>query len=192
MGAVSAEPASTMAVAGLPWGRPLTEDDLEELPSDGHRYELVDGVLVVTPAPSEPHQSAVVALAVLLAGLCPPELKLLVAPFDVRLAADTVLQPDVLVCRRGDLTRRNLPASPVLAVEVLSPSTRRIDLALKRSRYEAAGCPSYWVVDPDVPSIVAWELHGSAYVEAGHAQGTDTLRLELPFAVELTPSGFDT
>lgn len=48
--------------------------------------------------------------------------------------------------------------APQLAVEVLSPSTRRVDLTLKLSRYEAAGCPSYWVVDPDGPSLTAWQL----------------------------------
>jgi Uma2 family endonuclease len=55
--------------------------------------------------------------------------------------------------RRSDLTDRDLPTAPLLAVEVLSASTRRIDLMLKRSRYEAAGCPSYWVVDPGEASL---------------------------------------
>ena len=63
----------------------------------------------------------------------------MIAPFDVALDDDTVLIPDVLVARREDLTHRNLPAAPVLAVEVLSPSTRRFDLQLKRDRYEEAG-----------------------------------------------------
>jgi Uma2 family endonuclease len=53
---------------------------------------------------------------------------------DVVLADDTVLQPDALVARRSDLSERDLPAAPLLAVEVLSPSTRHIDLTLKRSR----------------------------------------------------------
>jgi Uma2 family endonuclease len=79
----------------------------------------------------------------------------LVAPLDVVLADDTVVQPDVLVARRDDFTERDLPVAPVLAVEVLSSSTRRIDVSLKRARYEAAGCPSYLVVDPDRPSLTA-------------------------------------
>lgn len=66
------------------------------------------------------------------------------APLDVVLAIDTVLEPDVVVAARADFTERNLPAPPLLAIEVLSPSSRQIDLMLKRSRLEAAGCPAYW------------------------------------------------
>ena len=89
---------------------------------------------------------------------CPDHLKVLVAPFDVALADDTVVQPDLLVARRSDLTVRDLPAAPMLAVEVLSPSTRRVDLMLKRSRFEAAGCPAYWVIDPDEPPMPTQSL----------------------------------
>jgi len=89
---------------------------------------------------------------------CPGELQVLFAPFDVALDEHSVLQPDLLVARRSDFTARDLPTAPLLAVEVLSPSTRRVDLTLKLSRYESAGCPSYWVVDPDPPALRAWEL----------------------------------
>lgn len=102
-------------------------------------------------------------LAVQLKSLCPPELRVFVAPLDVVYADDTVMQPDVLVARRSDLGERNLEGYPVLAVEVLSPSTRHLDLAFKRARYEAAGCQSYWVVDPLQPSIACWELEEGTY-----------------------------
>ena len=132
------------AVTLLPRSRPLTRTDLESVPDDGHRYELIDGALVVTPAPSWRHQDVAFELAVLLRGLCPPDLRVFMAPVDVVLSDSTVMQPDVLVARRADLGARDLPAAPVLAVEVLSPSTKHIDLMLKRSRFEAAGCASYW------------------------------------------------
>ena len=70
------------------------------------------------------------------------------APFAVGLADDTEVQPDILVAPRAQFTERDLPAPPLLAVEVLSPSTRRVDLLLKRDRYEEAGIASYWIVDP--------------------------------------------
>ena len=66
-------------------------------------------------------------------------------------------------------------------MEILSPSTRQIDLTLKKARYEIAGCPAYWVVDPQVPSITGWELHAGAYVEVGHATGEETFAVDLPF-----------
>ncbi|MDN5791139.1 MAG: Uma2 family endonuclease, partial [Micrococcales bacterium] len=113
-------------MTSLPQSRPLTWRDLEDRTDDGHRYEIIDGALVVTPSPTPVHQRAAFRLAVLLDGVCPGHLEILVAPLDVRLGEDTVLQPDVLVARRRDLTDRDLPAAPVLAIEVLSPSTRLI------------------------------------------------------------------
>jgi Uma2 family endonuclease len=175
-------------VTTLPWSGPFSRSDLELMPDDGHRYELLDGVLLVTPAPGSPHQTAVLELAVLLRASCPPDLKVYVAPFAVVLATDTELQPDVLVARRDDLTARDLRAAPVLATEVLSPSTRRFDLHTKRARYEAAGTPSYWVVDPDEPSLTAWNLVDGGYVEVAHVSGDEQYEARLPFPVRVTPS----
>ena len=107
------------AVTTLPRGRPLTRDDLESMPDDGHRYELIDGSLIVTPAPSVDHQRVLAALHLLLHAACPPDLEVLFAPVDVALAEDTVMQPDLLVARRRDLTQRDLPRAPALAVEVI-------------------------------------------------------------------------
>lgn len=174
-------------VTALPRGEPLTRADLEQAADDGHRYELVDGTLVVTPAPSPRHQVVVLNLAIALAEASPPELRVLTAPLDVALADDTVLQPDVLVARRSDFSERDLPVTPLLAVEVLSPSTRLIDLSLKRARYQAAGCPNYWVIDPEDPAITAWELRGGEYVEAAHAEGDDQFAVTEPYPVALVP-----
>ena len=172
----------------LPFGRPLTRTDLEAMPDDGHRYELLDGSLVVTPAPSRSHQVALLKLAMLLTSGCPSQLQVLLAPFDVTLAPDTVLQPDLLVADRSTLTEHDLPTAPDLAVEILSPSTRHIDLTLKRSRLEAAGCPAYWVADPLEPSITVWELVEGRYVDRAHAVGSETVVLDRPFPVAITPS----
>ena len=171
----------------LPFAQPLTRADLERAPDDGHRYELIDGSLIVTPGPMSSHQGAAGELYSLLKEGCPSDLRVYFAPFDVELAEDTVLKPDLLVTRRADVRERGIAVAPLLAVEVLSPSTRRFDLVLKRSRYEAAGCPSYWVVDPDEPSIVAWELRDGSYVEVGRASGEESLALTAPFRVEVVP-----
>ncbi len=171
----------------MPGSRPFARPDLEHVPDDGHRYELVDGALVVTPSPSWQHQRAVGRLFRLLDDACPSELETLVAPFDVALSDDTVLQPDLLVARRSDLTMGELPVAPVLAVEILSPSTRHIDLALKRARYEEAGCRDYWVVDPLEPSIIAWHLRAGAYQQGEQARGGEKILLSHPFPVTVAP-----
>ncbi len=178
------------AVSTLPQSRPLTEADLGLIreADDGHRYELIDGTLIVTPAPRVVHQHVVGELFVLLRGALPPGLRVYTSPLDLRLARDTVLQPDLMVARREDFTQTNLPVAPLLAVEVLSPSTRHIDLALKRSRLEAAGAPAYWVIDPEGPSITVWELEHGAYRRAAHAVGAQAAILSRPFAVRVVPA----
>jgi Uma2 family endonuclease len=172
----------------LPQGRALLRTDLASVPDDGHRYELIDGALVVTPAPSLRHQTASMTLGNLLFIACPDELRVLAAPFDVALTPDTVLQPDLLVAPRDAFTDQYLQTAPLLAVEILSPSTRLIDLNLKKARYEAAGCPSYWVVDPIEPRLIAWELHDGRYVEVADVAGEATWAATAPYAVSVTPA----
>lgn len=172
----------------LPRGRPLTRDDLDTLPDDGHRYELLDGTLLVSPAPSRRHQDAVLNLARLLQDACPRELRCYVAPFEVVLPGGAVFQPDVLIARRADLTERDLPAAPVLAVEVLSPCTRSIDMVLERARYAQAGVAHYWIVDPDAPSLTAWRLGPEGtYEQVAHVGGADPYCTAEPVKVTVTP-----
>lgn len=175
-------------VTALPYGRPLEHDDLARMPDDGHRYELLDGMLLVSPAPRTRHQMAVACLLVQLSQCAPDGMLVLTAPYDVVLAADTVLQPDLVIAPTGSFTDVDLPGPPSLAVEVLSPSTRRVDLLLKPDRLASAGCPSYWVVDPDVPAVTVLELQESAYVEVSHATGDDVLEVSRPFPLRLRPS----
>lgn len=165
----------------LPYERELTRDERDALPDDGHRQELIDGCLIVTPAPSAGHQVAALELFFQLRQQVPDELRVLAAPLDVALDDRNVLQPDVLVARKEAFTSRELPQPPLLAVEVLSPSTRLIDLNLKKARYEASGCPSYWVVDPGEESITVWELAHSSYSQVGQATGDQSLELTTPF-----------
>ncbi len=175
-------------VTVLPQSRPLNRADLDQLPADGHRYELVDGTLIVTPAPSPRHQFVLGRLYLALTATCPPGLRLAFAPLDVALADDTLLQPDLLVARDADFTAQDLQVAPLLAVEVLSPSTRLIDLNLKRARYEAAGCPAYWVIDPDPPSLTVWELRDGEYVEVANVVGDQDYAAVTPYPVTVNPS----
>ena len=130
----------TMTESLLPRSRPLTRADLDALPDDGHRYELIDGTLIVSPAPKPRHQVVVGGLYRSLHRRCPDDL-----------------------------------------------IVRHIELMLKRSRFEAAGCPGYWVVDPDEPSLRAWKLHDGAYEEVGHVVGATAFHAERPFPVDIAP-----
>ncbi|WP_205741016.1 Uma2 family endonuclease [Haloactinopolyspora alba] len=165
-----------------------TVDDLEDLPDDGLQYELVDGILLVSPAPVPVHQAAIGELFVLLRSVCPKELKVFMAPLDWQPDHFTSLQPDVLVVARADIGAKNITRPLPLAVEVLSPSTRRKDRVLKFSKYADSGVRSYWVVDPVEQSIVAYELVDGAYTVAGRADGAEALTLESPYPVTVVPA----
>ena len=176
-------PAPTL----LPQGRPLTYDDLAAIPDDGHRYELIDGTLVVTPAPVLRHQTVAGELYLLLRTGAPEGMRVFFAPVDLELAQDTVLQPDLLVVREADIGERNIQVAPRLAVEVLSPSTRLVDLNLKKARYEQAGCPAYWVVDPHDLTFTAWELVDGAYTEVARVGPGEEVSLQQPFPLSVRP-----
>ena len=172
----------------LPRGAPLTYDDLQAMPDDGHRYELVDGVLIVTPAPVRLHQRAVARLLALLMAAAADEHEVLPAPFDYKISESTVLEPDLIVARKADFGEKNLQRTPVLVIEVQSPSTRRIDLGTKRLAFEAAGVPFYWLVDPDELSLTVLELVDGTYREAARVEGEGAYEASEPFFVRVVPA----
>lgn len=165
-----------------------TVDDLEAIPDDGLQYELLDGILLVTPAPIPVHQGVAGELFALLRAACPNHLKVFFAPLDWQPDRRTSLQPDLLVVAREDIGAKNITKTLALAVEVLSPSTRRKDQVLKFSKYAESGVTSYWIVDPAVPSIVAYDLVAGSYAERGRAHRTETLDLAQPFPITITPA----
>ena len=169
----------------LPYGRPFTRADLDDLPEDGHRYEIIDGTLLVTPAPRWTHQDAVGNLHVLLRAACPSDLRVILAPFDIVLAEDTVVQPDLAVAPRVTITDGDLPVPPMLAVEVLSPSTRRFDLPLERDRFPSAGIASYWLVDPLARTVTVLALDGGSYREVAVAAPGSPAQVSHPFVLTL-------
>ncbi|OLF08778.1 hypothetical protein BLA60_22485 [Actinophytocola xinjiangensis] len=173
----------------LAHGRPFTVDDLEAMPDDGNRYELIDGTLIVSPAPGRRHQKIVYRLYQVLEQACPAEFDVLGAPFAVRASPTTELQPDVLVGRDEDFTEALLPVAPLLAVEVFSPSSVLNDLNNKRAAYQRLEVPSYWVIDPEVPKLVAYELNENlVYHTVAEVKGSEVFEAERPFPVRIVPN----
>jgi Uma2 family endonuclease len=150
-------PSSQTMVMPLPVPR-LTIDMLDDFPDDGTRYELLEGMLLVTPAPSLAHQVVATRLAATLTSALHGSGALVVAVGAIQRGKHTQLQPDVLVCPPG--VRPTLNWRDVrewwLAVEVLSPSSRLYDREVKRSAYLALGVQEYWIVDPGDCSIERW------------------------------------
>lgn len=191
MTAMSAQPEVTQpGFAGVAAGRPFTVNDLEVMPDDGHRYELIDGVLIVTPAPGWNHQESSGELFVQLRNACTPEFRVLSAPFGVRTSVRNELQPDILVARYADLTPKNLPVAPVLAVEVLSASTALNDLNNKKAAYERMGTALYWVLDPELPGrLTVFELdQRGRYTEVASVCGDEKFTTDRPFPATIIPA----
>jgi len=146
----------------MPVTRHFTAADLATMPDDGQRYEVVRGELLVSPSPGGRHQLLVARLF----GELRDHLKahglvnqLLMAPADLTLAVDTVLQPDLFVADTTALlqTGRWTDVTTLfLVVEILSPSTAHHDRVLKRPAYQAYGIPEYWIVDGDQQQVEVW------------------------------------
>lgn len=137
-------------------------DHLAELPADGNRYELVDGLLLVSPAPVERHQCVLSELSHLMRASVRVGRLVYFAPLDVRLSDRVQVQSDLLVV---------LNRLPLLCVELLSPSIRQHDVMLTRRACERAGIASYWILDPAVPSLVALALQDGAHVGIARVEG---------------------
>jgi Uma2 family endonuclease len=144
----------------------LVYGDLAGFPDDNLRRELIDGELVVTPAPRVRHQSVVTRLAArLFAHAEQHGGEVFVAPLDVLFTDSDVVEPDVLYVAPEHVDRleeRFLRGAPDIAVEVSSPSTRRLELVRKRELYERHGVAEYWYVDLDVDRVEIFRLdeHG--------------------------------
>ena len=139
------------SMAVMPRATEWTVDDLEHLPDDGLQYELLDGILLVTPAPVPAHQAVAGELYVRLRAACPPHLKVFFAPLDWQPDRRTSLQPDLLVIPRDDIGLKNLTRPLALAVEVLSPSTWRKDPGTQILQVRGLRCRVVLDRGPDSP-----------------------------------------
>jgi len=140
-----------------------TVEMVRALPDDGNRYEVIDGELFVTPAPGVWHQSAIGELMAILR----PYVRehrighVFTAPADVVYGPRKMVQPDLFVT---PYVEGILPPTweelgrPILAVEVVSPSTALTDRREKRELYQSKGVPEYWVVDVDARSVDRWKV----------------------------------
>ena len=148
-----------MPAARVEW----TVEMLDALPDDGNRYEIIDGELFVTPAPTDVHQLVVGALYSRLRAYMRPTSvgRALASPSDVRRAdrSRNRVQPDVFVVRLVGDARPPYPydiSDLLLAVEVESPSNSAYDYQVKRGLYLRDGVPEYWIVSPEARTFARW------------------------------------
>ncbi len=166
-------------VPGPPQGK-WTWDDLVALPDDGRRYEIIDGVLYVTPPPGTGHEAMNAALICrLYEHVVDTGLGMVFGGnTGVELAPRVVVIPDVVVVLTPNLSRitdRSIAGPPDLVVEIASPSTAGYDRRQKQDAYARAGVPEYWIADPAHRTIEVLCLEGGHYQSLGVFQGATTL-----------------
>ena len=156
----------------------LDYSDYARIPPDGKRYELMEGDVYVTPAPSPRHQRVSRRLQRQLEDYFHARNlgEVFNAPIDLILTPHDVVQPDlVVVTEPAQVSDRGIEAPPALVVEVLSPSTREHDRTVKGRRYAALGIRHYWLVDLEASRIECYRAETGAYALVVQAEGDASL-----------------
>lgn len=168
----------------LPQKRAYTPEDYWNLP-DGERAELIDGQLYAMAPPSRIHQKLIMQFTKLIGnyidlhnGGC----EVYPAPFAVNIRADDKdwVEPDIsVICDKGKLTDRGCTGAPDWIIEIVSPSSRKMDYSLKNALYSEAGVREYWIVDPakERTTIYHYEEDAAPAIFAfGHAVASGIFR----------------
>ena len=159
----------TVNDAQVDYNRQYTVEDYHSW-DESFRAELYEGTLVVMEAPSRKHQGILTEITgQLWQFLKGKPCKVYPAPFSVRLSEneETIFEPDiVVVCDESKLTERGCIGAPDLVIEILSPSTARMDRILKLRKYREAGVREYWIVDPELDYLHVGVLKDGEFVFA--------------------------
>lgn len=166
--------------------RTLTVTDLNAMPEGdrGERHELIDGVLLVNPAPTWRHQTVSSNLIRALDNhVRRARLGWVRDNTGVHIGERTYVIPDLVYIsreRQNIIRAANIEAAPDLVCEILSPSSRRSDLLTKRSLYARIGVREYWIIDPEAESLTVLALESDSYVEIVPEKAGEVVSRVLP------------
>ncbi len=167
-------PDIEMAAGSQYVGLRMSADEFLQIPDDGCFYELIDGVIVMSPSPTPKHQSAMVEIARQIANfLVDTPLGSVFAEVDVHLGegptgGDLVYRPEVIFVRKDRLRQMEdkIFGAPDLVVEVISKGSRRFDTETKKCDYERFGVKEYWLIDPARSAMTFYRIQEGRFVEA--------------------------
>ncbi len=171
-------------------GLKLTAEEYFQLPDDGRRYELIDGVLHMVPSPLTIHQDVSMELSFLLVSFVKQhELgKVYHAPLDVCLDCAQVYQPDLIFISRENmaiLTPQRIEGAPDLVIEILSPGTAELDRGVKMENYAKYGVKEYWLVDPETQQFEFYVGREGRFVAVEAVEGLYRSRVVRGWEVDL-------
>ncbi|HKD97634.1 MAG TPA: Uma2 family endonuclease [Micromonosporaceae bacterium] len=165
-----------------------TTDDLDAIPDDGHRRELIDGVLHMPRSPSSYHQTVAGRLFARLDATRPDDMSAN-AGVEVRISTKRALIPDVLVVKATAAARRPayfVPDDVLLVVEIVSPGSLTMDRVTKPALYGAAGIPLYWRIETeDGVAVTTYELDVDSGVYRATGEHRDTIRVARPWQIDI-------
>ncbi len=149
----------------------MTAEEFMSQPETLERVELIDGEVVMSPSPIDPHQDAVLAAAALLKQAAPHG-KTKIAPLDVYIDGINVVQPDVFWISDSNTTcilvdNKYWHGAPDLVIEVLSPSTAERDYGVKFELYQQHGVREYWVMDVTALFVQIFRLENGKFARQG-------------------------
>ena len=155
-------------------GLRMTAEAYFEAVNGKDNYELVDGVVVMTPSPNPQHQAVLMEIAFQLKGYLEDHPVGMVFPeLDVHLGTgptggDLVYRPELVFVRKENLRnlKQRISGAPAVAVEVVSAGSRPFDLQTKKHDYEQHGIEEYWLIDPELETMTFWRLEAGRFVEA--------------------------
>jgi len=168
----------------------LTVDDLDELPEDGNRYELLQGELIVSPSPGRTHQRLLSWLTIRLdaATRVANAGEAIIGPMDVRLSAIDLVEPDLFYIRdeqAGQYKDRYFEGAPAFVIEVVSPSSGTYDRIRKSALYMNSGVEEYWIIEPEKRRILIHKAHASTSTPRVVTSGTLTSIVIPAFSIEV-------
>jgi Uma2 family endonuclease len=170
-------------------GNSFTLADLEAMPDDGRRYELIGGAILMTAAPGPRHQLVSARLRRLLEDTLPEGHAVFAAPIDLDLPGEQRVQPDLVVLPWSSVGEKRLTVPVFLLVEIISPGSRTLDTVTKRAVYAAAGISAYWILDPATDELTALRLDNDGSYRP-YAQGhTVSVDWPLPLHLEVAALG---
>lgn len=146
----------------------FTYEDYLKTPDD-IRYELIEGELIMTPSPVPYHQRIVMNIGFKMEEFVKKNRigKVFIAPCDVYLDNENVLQPDILFIsneRANIIGEKNIQGAPDLVVEILSENSAYNDLIRKKKLYARFGVKEYWIVDPELKTLDIYTLKSNEFV----------------------------
>jgi Uma2 family endonuclease len=179
-----------MVAMPFPADRPWTIEDLDSMPNDGQRYELLQGELIVSPSPERAHQRLVKWLMVRLeiAAEAAHSGEAVVGPMDVRLSPNNLVEPDLFYLREEQVDRFNVnyvEGAPAFVIEIVSPSSGTYDRVRKAVLYRDAGVEEYWVVEPNKRRVFVHALGGSTPTPMIVMSGTLTSMVLPTFSISI-------